>query len=106
MNVPAGSNEPAKAANVPDGATKITVSSNGYEPSSISVVKGQPVKLAFYRADSNNCGGEVIFSKLKIKKKLPVGETVLVEFTPTEAGEIAFACGMDMLSGKLIVTEN
>jgi len=106
VNVPAGSNEAAKAANVPSGATKITVSSNGYEPSSISVVKGQPVKLAFYRADSNNCGGEVIFSKLKIKKKLPVGETVLVEFTPTEAGEIAFACGMDMLSGKLIVTEN
>ncbi|MGH9949869.1 MAG: cupredoxin domain-containing protein, partial [Pyrinomonadaceae bacterium] len=106
VNVPAGSNEPAKAANVPDGATKITVSSSGYEPSSISVVNGQPVKLAFYRADSNNCGGEVIFSKLKIKKKLPVGETVLVEFTPTEAGEIAFACGMDMLRGKLIATEN
>ena len=106
VNVPGGSNEPAKAAIVPDGATKITVSSDGYEPSSISVVKGQPVKLAFYRADSNNCGGEVIFSKLKIKKKLPVGETVLVEFTPTEAGEIAFACGMDMLRGKLIVTEN
>jgi|CXWL01.1.fsa_nt_gi hypothetical protein len=106
MNVPAGSNEPAKAANVPSGATKITVSSNGYEPQSISVVKGQPVKLAFYRADSNNCGGEVIFSKLKIRKKLLVGETVLVEFIPTEAGEIAFAYGMDMLSGKLIVTEN
>ncbi len=106
VNVPGGTNEPAKAANVPSGATKITVSSNGYDPSSISVVKGQPVKLAFYRADSNNCGGEVIFAKQKIKKKLPVGETVLVEFTPNEAGEIAFACGMDMLRGKLIVTEN
>lgn len=106
VNVPAGSNVPAKAANVPSGATKITVSSDGYQPSSISVVKGQPVKLAFYRADSNNCGGEVVFTKLNIKKKLPVGETVLVEFTPTEAGEIGFACGMNMLSGKLIVTEN
>lgn len=106
VNVPAGKEEPAKAANVPIGATKITVSSAGYHPTSISVVKGQPVKLAFYRADSNNCGGEVIFSKLNIKKKLPVGETVMVEFTPTEAGEIAFACGMNMLAGKLIVTEN
>ena len=105
VNVPAGSNEPAKAANVPSGATKVTVSSDGYEPSSISVLKGQPVKLAFYRADSNNCGGEVIFAKQKIKKKLPVGETVVVEFTPTEAGEIAFACGMDMLRGKLVVSE-
>lgn len=106
VNVPAGSAKQVKAANVPAGATKITVSSNGYEPSSIPVVKGQPVKLAFYRADSENCGGEVVFAKQKIRKKLAVGETVLVEFTPTDAGEIAFACGMDMLSGKVIVTEN
>ena len=106
INVPAGSVKQVKAANVPAGATKITVSSNGYEPSSISIVKGQPVKLAFYRADSENCGGEVVFAKQKIRKKLAVGETVLVEFTPTDAGEIAFACGMDMLSGKVIVTEN
>lgn len=106
INVPAGSVKQVKAANVPAGATKITVSSNGYEPSSIPAVKGQPVKLAFYRADSENCGGEVVFAKQKIRKKLAVGETVLVEFTPTDAGEIAFACGMDMLSGKVIVTEN
>ncbi len=106
VKVPAGSAKQVKAANVPEGATKITVSSSGYEPSSVSFVKGQPVKLAFYRADSENCGGEVVFAKQNIRKKLPVGETVLVEFTPTEAGEIAFACGMDMLRGKLIVTEN
>ncbi|QQS33546.1 MAG: cupredoxin domain-containing protein [Acidobacteriota bacterium] len=106
VNVPTSSAKPVKAANVPAGATKITVSSSGYEPSSVSVVKGQPVKLAFYRADSENCGGEVVFAKQNIRKNLPVGETVVVEFTPTEAGEIAFACGMDMLSGKVVVTEN
>lgn len=106
VNVPAGSSTAIKAANVPSGATKVTVSSNGYEPSSISVIKGQSVKLAFYRADSNNCGGEVVFSKQKISKKLPVGETVLVEFTPAEAGELSFACGMDMMRGKVVVTEN
>lgn len=105
VNVPAGSAKAVKAANVPAGATKITVSSDGYEPSSISVVKGQPVRLAFYRADAENCGGEVVFAKQKIRKKLPVGETVMVEFTPSEAGEIAFGCGMDMLRGKLVVIE-
>jgi plastocyanin len=105
VNVPAGSAKEVKAANVPEGATKITVSSNGYEPSSVSVVKGKPVKLAFYRADSENCGGEVVFAKQNIRKKLPVGETVLVEFTPTEAGEIGFACGMNMMRGKLVVID-
>jgi len=87
-------------------AIKVTVSSNGYEPASISVKKGQPVKLAFTRTDANNCGGEVVFAKQNITKKLPVGETVLVEFTPTDAGEIGFACGMDMLRGKVVVSEN
>ena len=106
VNVPAGSAEPAKAANVPADATQITVSEDGYEPAAIPVKKGQPVKLAFYRADADNCGGEVIFAKQNIRKKLPVGRTVLVEFTPTVAGEIAFACGMDMLRGKLVVSEN
>ena len=106
VNVPAGNSEPARAANVPEGATKITVSSSGYEPSSIPVKKGQPVKLAFYRPDAAGCGGEIVFSKQNITKKLPVGETVLVEFTPTEAGEIGFACGMNMLRGKVVVSEN
>ena len=62
----------------------MTINKNGYEPSEIKVEKGKPVKLAFYRADADNCGGEVVFSKLSITKKLPVGETVLVEFTPTK----------------------
>ena len=95
-----------KTASIPEGAIKVTVSSDGYEPASINVKKGQPVKLAFTRTDANNCGGEVVFAKQNIKKKLPVGEIVLVEFTPTEAGEIAFACGMDMMRGKVMVSEN
>ncbi len=106
VNVGGEQKAEVKPANVPEGAVKVTVSGDGYEPASIPVKKGQPVKLAFYRADADNCGGEVVFSKQNIKKKLPVGETVLVELTATEAGEIGFACGMDMMRGKLIVSEN
>ena len=106
VNVGGSQTAEVKSANVPEGAIKVTVSGDGYEPSSIPMKKGQPVKLAFYRADANNCGGEVIFSKQNITKKLPVGETVLVEFTPDEAGEIAFTCGMEMYKGKVLVSEN
>ena len=84
-------------------AIKVTVSSDGYTPSSINVKKGQPVKLAFFRKDANNCGGEVVFEKLNIRKKLPVGKTVLVEFVPKDDDEIAFACGMGMMKGKVVV---
>lgn len=97
--------EAKTAANteIPNDATRITVSSAGYEPSQVAVKKGQTVKLAFFRKDANNCGGEVVFPKQNIKKTLPVGETVLVEFTPSQAGEISFACGMDMFKGKIVV---
>ena len=98
MQIKAANNQSARS-----DAIKITVSSKGYEPASFRVKKDQPVKLAFNRLDANNCGGEVIFPKLKIRKALPVGETVLVEFTPTEAGELAFSCGMGMLKGKVVV---
>lgn len=84
---------------------KVTVSKRGYEPKSIEVKKGQPVKLAFFREDEENCGEEIVFPKLNIKKNLPVGETVLVEFTPQEEGELGFTCGMDMLRGKVIVSD-
>lgn len=100
---PAKQQTAAKAAEVPAGAIKVTVSGDGYEPAAIEVKKGQPVRLAFYRADAENCGGEVVFPKLNIRKKLPVGETVVVEITPPEAGEIAFTCGMKMYQGALIV---
>ena len=92
-----------KNESIPTDAIKITVSSKGYEPSSFNVKKDQLVKLAFNRLDVNNCGGEVVFPKLNIRKPLPVGETVIVEFTPSEAGDLAFSCGMGMLKGKVVV---
>ena len=90
-------------AQVPTDAIKVTVSGAGYEPSRVEVKRGQPVKLAFYRKDADNCGGEVVFPKLNVRKKLPVGQTVVVEVTPKEAGELAFTCGMNMYKGALVV---
>ena len=84
---------------------KVTVSKRGYDPKSIEVKKGKLIKLAFFREDEENCGNELIFPKLNIKRDLPVGETVLVEFTPQEEGELGFTCGMDMLRGKVIVSD-
>ena len=106
IDVPAGNpNEPVKAANVLEGATKITVSASGFSPASVAAEKGQPVKLAFYRAAADNCGSEIVFEKQNITRKLPVGETVAVEFTPEEAGEIAFTCGMKMYKGSVVVAD-
>jgi plastocyanin domain-containing protein len=75
----------------------------GYDPDVIGVKKGKPVKLHFNRQESALCSEMVIFDKLGQSAKLPEGETVTIEFTPEQTGEIPFQCQMGMLRGKVIV---
>ena len=75
----------------------------GYDPDVIVVKRGKPVRLLFNRQESSMCSEMVVFDKLGKSAKLPEGETVSVEFTPQETGEIPFQCQMGMLRGKLIV---
>ncbi|HQU83027.1 MAG TPA: cupredoxin domain-containing protein [Pyrinomonadaceae bacterium] len=89
--------------NIPEGAFKVVVSSAGFAPEEITFKKGQPLKLAFYRADKDNCADEVVFKDLNIKQKLPVGEVTLIDIPTDKAGEFNFACGMNMFKGKVIV---
>lgn len=103
LNVAETDSASGPAGDVPADAVRITVSSKGFEPSQIKVKAGQPTKLAFTRTDSNNCASEVVFSKLNIKKGLPVGKTVVVDLPASDRGELAFACGMDMYKGKVII---
>lgn len=83
---------------------RINISQQGYAPAFVSVKKGQTVKLVFYRADANNCGEELIFPALNIKREIPVRKPVAVVITPRKTGALAFACGMDMYRGKILVT--
>lgn len=88
---------------IPADAIAIRVSKTGYEPSRIELQTGKPVKLAFQRIDAENCGSKVVFKSLNITRDLPVGKTVIIEFTPTESGEISFTCGMGMYKGILVL---
>ncbi len=94
----------AKNMEIPKDAYKITVSKAGFSPEEVTVDRSKFSKLAFLRTDSENCGSEIVFSDLNIKKKLPVGEVVLVELPENLKGKtLNFACGMDMMKGKLII---
>jgi len=74
-----------------------------YSPSILKVKVGQPVKINFRREESTDCSRFVSFSDLKIRKELPEGQTVAIEFTPNKTGEIVFTCDMGMYQGKVIV---
>ena len=84
---------------------KIRVDKNGFSPSSIDAEAGHKLNLVFNRADKNNCGSVVVFPKQKIRKSLRVGKDVVVSITPTESGQITFACGMGMYKGSIVVSE-
>jgi plastocyanin domain-containing protein len=45
----------------------------------------------------------VVFPAFNVKRALPLNEPVVIEFTPSKAGEVAFACGMGMLKGIIVV---
>jgi plastocyanin len=84
-------------------AAKIVVSEQGFEPARITLRAGTLARITFVRTTDNTCGTEVVFPSLNIKRALPLNEPVIVEFTPSSTGDIAFACGMNMLSGTIVV---
>lgn len=84
---------------------KVTVR-GGYSPDVIVVKEHQPVRLNFYRDETASCSETVVFGDFGIARTLPAFKTTAIEFTPEKAGEYDFACGMNMLRGKLIVTAN
>lgn len=81
---------------------KVTVK-GGYSPDTIVVSAGRPVRLDFYRDETNSCSEQVIFGDFGIARDLPAFQTTPIEFTPEKPGEYTFTCGMNMLRGKLIV---
>ena len=89
------------------GVQEINVTvKGGYSPNVIVVKENQPGRLNFYRDETASCSETVVFSDFGIAKDLPLFKTTPIEFTPDKSGEFTFACGMNMLRGKLIVEAN
>jgi cobalt-zinc-cadmium efflux system membrane fusion protein len=94
----------AGTASQPETQTqKISVTEQGYEPATITVKAGRPIKLTFVRTSDKVCGTEVVFPSMNLKHSLPLKQPIDVEFTPSQSGEITFVCDMKMLRGTLVV---
>lgn len=83
--------------------TEIAVTADGFSPPEITVNKGEPVELVFQRTTDGTCATQVVFPGLKITKDLPLNTPVSITWTPAEAGTVAFACGMKMFNGSVVV---
>ena len=95
---PAGSGAGANPQTV-----KVVVSERGFEPSKAALRAGTVARITFLRTTDKTCATEVAFPSLGIRRGLPLNRPVEIEFTPARPGEVAFACGMKMLTGVLVV---
>ncbi|MDJ0742977.1 MAG: cupredoxin domain-containing protein [Xenococcaceae cyanobacterium MO_167.B27] len=77
----------------------------GYKPDRIVVNSGQPVRLNFLRKDPSSCLEKVLLPDFHKALDLQLNKTTSVEFTPTQAGEYTFHCGMNMFRGVVKVQE-
>jgi RND family efflux transporter MFP subunit len=84
-------------------SARILVTEKGFEPDRVSLRAGSAARLTFVRTTDKTCGTEVVFPSLNIKRALPLNQPVVIEFVPAKAGDVAFACGMNMLKGVVVV---
>lgn len=101
-----GDDEPAATARSDTTEARrveVEVTASGYSPSEVEAEAGQPLTLVFTRTSDEGCGRKVSIPSENITRDLPLNEPVAVTFTPREAGEIRFTCGMGMYDGKIVV---
>lgn len=90
----------------PDGVriVALTVTESGYEPSPVTLKKGEPVKLVVTRKTEQTCATEVVMEEHNINTPLPLNTPVEIAFTPSKTGELRYGCGMaKMISGVFMV---
>jgi plastocyanin domain-containing protein len=81
---------------------EMTVTAKGFVPSQTRLKVGQPVTLVVTRTVDKTCATDIVIKDYGINKPLPKDQPVEVTFTPTKAGNIRYACGMDMIAGELV----
>lgn len=87
-----------------DGKQEVEITvRGGYSPDVIRVRQGVPLRLLFDRREGGECTSHVVFPDFGVNKALPAFGKATVELTPDTAGEFGFACGMNMVRGRLIV---
>jgi plastocyanin domain-containing protein len=98
-----GERTAATASADASGRQDVTVTvRGGYQPATIRVKAGRPVRLTFDRQETSGCSEEIVFPDFNVRKFLPAYQRTVVELTPPKAGTYEFMCGMSMLHGRLV----
>lgn len=98
------SDKPRAVATAGAGVQTVRVTvKGGYDPSTLEVEAGIPLRIEFFRDETNPCSETVVFGDFGVARQLAPHKTTVVEFTPEKPGTFGFECGMGMLHGTLVV---
>jgi len=88
-----------------EGKQEVTIDvlNNGYNSSSDVLKAGVPVKLSLVTNGTRSCTRAFTIPALGVSKVLPQTGSEPVDFTPTQAGSLAYSCGMGMYGGTFQV---
>ena len=82
---------------------QLTVDGVGFHPGSLTIPAGKPITLVVTRTSANTCAKEIVIPSLNETRSLPLNRPVEIRIPAQERGALAFACGMDMYHGRLVV---
>ncbi|WP_445372668.1 sulfite exporter TauE/SafE family protein [Methylomonas sp. HW2-6] len=84
---------------------RMEVLENRFSPNKFTLRKGVPVKWVIDVKELNQCNKEIVVRDYGLEIQLRQG-TQVVEFTPPEAGVVAWSCWMGMIPGTFIVVDD
>ena len=92
-----------------DGVQVVAIEAGtmGFQPRQIQLQADVPARFVITRTVDDACSSEITIPDYDVAATpLPLGEPVAIEFTPGEAGEVDFVCGMDMQRGTIAVVSS
>ena len=95
-----------RVAEVDQGVQVVKIKvQGGYSPDVIQVVRGVPVRMEFDRQESGDCTSRVVMPDFRVNQLLSAYATTAVDLVPDRVGSFEFACGMNMVRGRLHVVD-
>lgn len=103
-NKAASAPPPAAPTVQPDGTRSIPINVNdqGFDPDKITAKPGEKLELVFTRRTKAECGAQVKVADGPLTD-LPIDQPIKIAITAPPSGQLGFACGMDMMTGVVVV---
>jgi len=104
-----GRGAPLKQGEAPGrGTVEIRASKRGFEPSRVTLRRGETVRIVLSSADVEHC---FAIDALRVEKRIVPGRSTRLDLTPGQAGSFPFYCCLESgdaavaQRGELTVTE-